>query len=184
MKNILIGILIGLLFCAGLYYFIRQGNPVPRVVSFVVTLPPDTVQKPAEVKYIKLISKDSAKYWRARYDSLHKIISLNDTTGESDSALAEYVLPEIAIVDDTLSTSYVTIFPMNPFGTRMRVDSTLYKPFTCDTTILLPAQKKGLYTSTIASVGIGSGAGAAIASIPGAMIGGIAGLVFDWWFVP
>jgi hypothetical protein len=186
MKKYFIGIIIGLLIAAGLYFWSRasrrayEGKRIP--VSFIVQLPPDTVSKPVYVR-LQAITKDSSHYWRAINDSLQAIINGSDTSESADTAFAEYFHPYQAVIDDSTSKNFITIYPLNPLPARVVHDSTHYKPLRCDTIITLPPViDRDINVSTVASVGVGATGGAAIANVPGAAIGSIAGLIIDWIF--
>lgn len=171
--------IIASLLSAGSYFYFRAHPPVQQHISFTVQLPTDTTAKPVKVTASRSISKDSTRYWRNKYDSVHAIIAGVDTTQSADSAIADYILPEQAEIEDSTSIDFLTIYPMNPMGSRISHDSTHYKPFHCDTTITLPIQLSG--ARTYVTVGLCAITGAYLGGPLGAGVGGIFGLFLDDW---
>lgn len=107
----------------------------------------------------------------------------SEPTVSRDSVFSEYFLPYKATVRDSLTSNYLTIFPLNPEGSRIRIDSTRYDTLKllityADTTIYAP---RSATLQTYLLVGSGSVIGAVLGEEPGALIGVLLGIVVDEW---
>lgn len=144
----------------------------------------DNTSKPAPVKDSPPLKKDSSDYWKAKYDSIQSLTQKSDTSKSADSVRAEYFHPYQITVEDSLTTNWATIFPLNPRGTRARIDSTRYKPIELsytylDTTVNVTRENPfRTYGVVAAGAGIGAIAGGPI----GAAVGAPAALLFDMIF--
>lgn len=189
LKTFLIDLLFAVFFIAAGYFLSRQFNLnketiiEARTVEFAVKIPADTIPKYVPV-YIQKQSKDSSKFWRSKYDSLSSVIAKSDSSESGDSTFAEYFYPYQTEVEDSLTKNFLTIFPLNPLGTRVRIDSTRYDTlkfsFTyLDTTINVT---RGNSLQTYGLVAIGAAAGSAAKNEIGAALGAVAALLIDWMF--
>lgn len=174
-------------FAAGYYIggkMNRETTITSRTVEIFVPGYTDATPKPVEAKKNPSIKKDSSDYWRKRNDSLQAIITGRDTTASADTARSEYIYPYQIVIPDSLTTNFVTVFPLNPLSTRARIDSTHYKPIRLNYTYLDTTVNVIHANSfrTYATVGGGAVLGAAIANIPGAGVGAIIGLIIDEMF--
>jgi hypothetical protein len=152
-----------------------------RVVNFNIPGRTDTKPVNVPVQKPKPLKKDSSDYWKKKYDSIQTITTPSDTTAAADSVRAEYIYPYQIEIDDSLTTNWATIFPLNPKGTRVRIDSTNYKPIKLsfayiDTTINVTS---GINLRTYATVGGGAVIGASVGGVPGAGIGALVGLLVE-----
>jgi hypothetical protein len=183
MRDLFIGMVVGMVLITSIYFFARSNKKETIPQSFEINIQPDTVAKYIPVIETKIDSSGKI-FWKSKYDSLQNIVDGIDTTKSPDSTFAEYFLPFKATVKDSLTENFLTVYPLNPIPLRVKLDSTIYKSIKFDTLITIPTPVSKKSLSSLASVAVGAGAGAAIANIPGAMIGAAAGLVFDWLFVP
>jgi hypothetical protein len=169
-----------------LYYFLvdnRTTTIEPRTITIVEPGRIDTVPKPVPVIQLEQ-SRDSIEYWKGKYDSIQAVIANGDTEVSRDSIFSEYFLPYKATVRDSLTSNYLTIFPLNPLGSRLRIDSTRYDTlkisFTyADTTIYAPRRAT---LRTYIMVGGGAVIGASLGGEPGALVGALLGIVADELF--
>jgi hypothetical protein len=168
-----------------LYYFLvdnRTTTIEPRTITIVEPGRIDTVPKPVTVIKWKQ-SRDSIEYWKGKYDSIQAVIANGDTAVSRDSVFSEYFLPYKATVRDSFTSNYLTIFPLNPMGSRIRIDSTRYDTLRltityADTTVYAP---RGATIRTYIMVGGGAVIGASLGGEPGALVGGLLGIVMDEW---
>ncbi len=183
---LILGVIAAVIFTAG-YFTSRQTNRDTvireRTVEFIVPGGTDTVKKYIPIKK-EVVNRDSIDYWKAQYDSISKAVAKGDTTESDDSTFAQYFLPYKAVIKDTLTENHLTILPLNPEGTRVRLDSTKYNTmkfrFTyLDTTINVI---RGNDLKTYGIVATGAAIGAAAGDEIGAAIGASAALLFDWIF--
>lgn len=190
LKDILIvGAIAAVIFAAGYFskgIIDRNINTTVIGKTIYINVPGyvDNTSRPAPVKDNPPLKKDSSDYWKARYDSIQSLTQKSDTSKSADSIRAEYFHPHQIEVKDSLTTNWVTIFPLNPHGTRARIDSTRYNPINLtytylDTTINVTRNNPfRTYGVVAAGAGIGALAGGPI----GAAVGAPAALLFDMIF--
>lgn len=155
---------------------------VGKTLEFYVPGGTDTKPRPAVEKPIPQDSSGVRQILR-KVDSLERYIA-SLPAPKRDSAIVRRNAPYQIVVEDSVSTNFVTIDPLAPEGLRARTDSTQYKPlhltFVVMDTTINPVKKFGV--STVSLVGIGATTGAVISGPLGGGAGAIAGLVADWVF--
>lgn len=163
------------------YMFAGGTATQERTVNFTIPGRTDSAPQNVPVNEFPPLKKDSSQFWKSKYDSIQALTDQRDTSKIADSVRAEYFHPYQIKIKDSLTTNWVTIFPLNPMGTRARLDSSSYKEiklsFTyIDTTVNVTS---GIKLRTYATVGGGAVIGATIGGIPGAGIGAIVGLIVE-----
>jgi len=155
---------------------------VGKTLEFYVPGGTDTTPRPAAEKPIPRDSSADQTILQ-KVDSLERYIA-SLPAPKRDSAIVRRNAPFQIVVEDSVSTNYVTIDPLAPEGLRARTDSTQYKPlqlsFMVMDTTNNPVKQFGV--STISLIGIGGTAGALIGGPLGGGAGGIAGLIADLIF--
>lgn len=175
-----------LCFLAGAIYFFysHKGDERKNILEKKIIIPGriDKSKKNLAVNKIKIDSTEIL-FWKKKYDSLHAVIASIDTaraTAQAETTFAHYYLPFQAVVNDSLTTNYLTISPLNPQPTRVRIDSTRYDTLRIaytDTTIITRA---AIRVETVIVVCGGAAIGSAIAGSAGAAIGASIGFLIDW----
>lgn len=154
---------------------------VGKTLEFYVPGGTDTTPRPAAEKTIPQDSSGVRKILQ-KVDSLERHIA-SLPAPKRDSVIVRRNAPYQIVVEDSVSTNFVTIDPLAPEGFRSRVDSTQYKPLNLsfmvlDTTVNVNSGisfQVGIITSGGAVVG------AAIAGPAGAGVGAAIALVLNQW---
>lgn len=172
----------------GIMYVVMDRYIIPertamqeRTVNFSIAERTERKPEVIPAKNPAPLKKDSSHYWKSKYDSIQALTDRRDTSKTADSIRAEYFYPYQIEVTDSLTTNYVTIFPLNPQECRARLDGTKYNEiklsFTyIDTTVNVT---RGVKLRTYVTVGSGAVIGATFGGIPGAGIGALAALVAE-----
>jgi hypothetical protein len=136
----------------------------------------ETKPQPAREREKPIDSTEIRRILRVN-DSLQSYIT-SLPAKQRDSAIVDLSAPFQIVVEDSVSTNFVTIDPLKPKGLRATTDSTRYKPlklsiFYLDTTEIV---NYGTSITGYLSATAGAIVGSTIAGPPGAGVGALVGL--------
>ena len=144
---------------------------VGKTLEFYVPGGTDTTPRPAVEKPIPQDSSGVRQILR-KVDSLEQYIA-SLPAPKRDSANLSRNAPYQIVVEDSVSTNFVTIDPLAPEGLRARTDSTQYKPL--HLTFIVMDTTVNVNSGTTLTGYVTAGSGAVIGAIIAGPIGALAG---------